>query len=435
MAKKKRQIELPDIELEAFGESREEKEMLLEVVQDEPGFPSMCMMLVDVILRRADLALFDFSPVGTAIKYQIDGIWHPMPAMGTEDADAMLRVVKQIGGANPDEMRARQESRFQCLYGKSRFKFRIISQGMKNGERIALYIDFKRPPMETLHELGMRESLIGKVTQTLNASNKLVVCAAMPGEGYTSLWRAILAASDRFTRDAYVVEDVVKQEPEVINVTQVTFDSRKGENSTSPMRALMLREPNTIAFADLPSNQVLNQICELSEKDEVQTFTRIHGKNAIDALARMIELKPDLGRLSRVLSGIIAMRVVRKLCTTCRLPFQPSPKLLHTLGIPPGRIRQLYRSNPYQDGQVAANGETLEPCRDCLGTGFLGRTGLFEFLEIDAPVAQAISQGASLAQLSQIVSMGKHVSMRDEAVLMAAKGITSLEEIQRVLNK
>ncbi len=435
MAKKKVSVDLPPIVLEAFGTSPEEQSATLESAFELPGYPSMCMMLVDLILRRADIAVFDYSQNAVAIKYQIDGLWHPMAPMDRENGDFLLFSLKQIGGANPEERRARQEALFRGVYENRKFKFRCVSQGVSTGERVAIYVDFKRPALDTLSELGARAGIKDQLIPILNGDQKLVITAALPGEGHSLLWRATLGAADRFTRDFYVIEDQNQQEEEIINVGQVTFNSAKQEDAFTPMRGLLLRQPNVIAFSELSPPPILGKICNLIGEADIQAMSRIHAKSAVEALSKLMALQPDLKTFSECVGAILAMRVVRKLCEKCRLAFPPSAPLLKSLAIPPGRVRQLYRSNPFQAGLLDERGNELPPCSNCLGTGFFGRTGLFELLIPDASIRKAIAGNASATTLGQIIANSNNVSMREEAVLLIAKGVTSTEEIQRVLSK
>lgn len=423
------------LEFEAAGQTAEERQNRLATVIEAPGFNSLCMMLVDLVVRRADVGVFDFTAQGVNIRYQIDGLWHPMAVMDLESGEMMLAALKHIAGMNYEERKARQDGSFKLLYNSVKYKFRVVSQGVAAGERVGVYVDFKRPPRETVEDLGMRSSMKPQLGALLEADHGLMLSAAMPGEGYTTLWRAMLNACDRFTRDFYVVEEKSRVEPEVINVTSVTYDEKLGQNPFSDMRGLLLREPQVVAFAEIPNVAVLNAIVELAENENLMTFSRLHGKNAVDALLRLLAMKPDLPKLAAQLSGILSMRILRKLCQTCRVGFTPDPRLLQSLGIPPGRIRLLYKAYIYQPGQLDPKGQEIPPCPTCMGTGFVGRTGLFELLKIDDPVRKAIASGKNLQALPQLIADSGHISMRDEAILLVAQGVTSLEEVQRVLNK
>lgn len=422
------------LEFEAAGQTGEERAQRLQTVLEAPGFPSSCVMLIDLIRRRADVAVFDFTTQGVAIRYQIDGLWHPMATMDLANGEMMLVVVKHLAGMNYEERQARQNGSFRLLYDGVKYKFRIVSQGVQAGERIGVYVDFKRPPLETVDDLGMRGSMKAELSAMVEADKGLLLTAAMPGEGYTTVWRGMLNACDRFTRDFYVLEEKSRVEPEVINVTGITYDEKAGQNAFSDMRALLLREPQVVAFAEIPSGKLLNAIVELAENESLMTFSRLHGKNAVDALLRLLAMKPDLPKVAEQLSGILSMRVLRKLCPSCRLGFAPDERLLASLGIPPGRIKQLYKAFVYVPGQLDPKGKEIPPCPKCMGTGYFGRIGLFELLKTTNSIRKTIASG-KLAELPKVIAESGHISMREEAILLVAQGTTSLDEVQRVLNK
>ncbi len=423
------------LEFEPAGSTADARKEVLAIAVDAPGFPSMCMMLVDLIVRRADVGVFDFTATGVNIRYQIDGLWHPMALLDRENGDSILAVLKHLAGMQYEERQARQDGSFKLLYASVKYKFRVVSQGVANGERVGVYVDFKRPPLEKLEELGIRPGLKSDLVPLLESDQGLVMSTAAPGEGYTSLWRGMLGACDRFLRDFYVLEEKSRVEPEVINIASVTYDEKASQNAFSDIRTLLLREPNVVAFAEIPNAEILNKIMELSENEEIMTLSRIHGKNAVDGLIRILALRPDCVRLAKNLKGLLAMRVLRKLCETCRVPFAPDNRLLENLGIPPGRVRNLYKALMYRPGEVDAKGQEIPPCPSCMGTGFKGRTGLFELLKMTDPIRNAIAAKIPVANLQETIANSGHVSMRDEAVLLVAKGTTSLEEVQRVLSK
>jgi type II secretory ATPase GspE/PulE/Tfp pilus assembly ATPase PilB-like protein len=317
---------------------------------------------------------------------------------------------------------------------KHRYKCRLLSQGVRTGERIALYINIPEPPLETLDDMGIRPKLKEPLLQVLNRDDGILLVSAMPGEGFTATWRATLAACDRFLRDYYVLEEKSRVEPEVINIKSITYDESKGETPFTPMPNLLLQEPNVLAFTEPTSGAVIDQMTELSEKNFL-VITRNHGKHCIDALLRLIVLKPNVKRLAAQLQAVVCMRIIRKLCTECRVPYAPHPGLLKQLGIPPGRIRHFYKAFEYKPGMVDENEKEIEPCTHCSGIGYRERTGIFELLQVNDAFRRALVENPRLDHLTSVARANRHISMRDMGILEVASGNTSLEELQRVLKK
>lgn len=428
-------IELPPIKFEAAGETQEDRDYNLQLAEPSPGFPTVMLMAADVIIRHADTAVFDFTAKAVAIRYLIDGIWHKMPAMDRESGDFMLATLKQLCGMNYRERRMRQEGSCKVLYFEKKFTFKVVSQGVPTGERVGIYVEWKKPPLEKLDDLGMRPKMREQLIPLLNAQSGLVVVTALPNEGYTTFWRAVQGGCDRFVRDHYVIEPAGRAEQEVINFHSLTYDADAGATAQSLLPELLLREPNVVAFSELADGTLLNEICRVAKSIPLMTLTRIYSRHAVEALPRLLALKPDAKQLAEMLSGVVSMRLVRKLCESCKQSYEPSPQLCAKLGLPPQRVQKFYRPLPYQPGQLDPEGNEIPPCDVCQGLGYVGRTGVFELLVMNPSLRQALQTNPRVDNLTRVAEESGHISMRDEAILLVAKGVTSLEEIQRVFSK
>ena len=436
MAKNDEQA-LPPIEFVPAGANEEEQQENLEIVMPSPGFPTTAEIIAEIIEKRSETTVLDFSQQAVSMRFNIDSQWHTMPPMDRQTGDYMIATLKHLAGMDYRERRTRQEGKFRADYMRKKFKISVISQGTATGERIALYTEFPdKPKTDTLEECGMRPKMIEQVKGFLSASDQgLVLVTAMPGEGYTTAWRSTLSAADRFMRDYYVIEERSKVEQEVINVSSITYDAKKGEHPFTPVPQLLLREPHVIAFAECKSGVVLNKMCDLSIEQNMPIVTRVPGKHATDGLLRLMLLKPDIGKVTKLLRAVVAMRLIRKLCERCKVGFPPNPVLLQKLGIPPGRVSQLYQPFAYQPGMVDESGQEIPMCPDCQGLGFMYQTGIFELLVINDAIRDALKQSPNINQLMAIAKSQNHISIRDEGIVLVARGVTSIEELQRVLRK
>ena len=426
-------MQLP-IEFTAAGDTPEEQKTNLKIVKPSPGFEPASELVTEIILKDANVTVMDFSAQKVVTRFQIDGLWHAGGPMDREIGDYVLATLKQLAGLDYRERRQRQEGGFSTLYKKQKQKFKIVSQGIQAGERVAIYLDYKRPPLEKVIDLGMRERMLEQLRPILNDQNTgMVLVSGVPGEGYTTVWRGVLDACDRLTRDYFVIEEKGKLEDEVINIYPIEYDPSKGETAMSPIPQLLLKEPDVIAFTDLTDGELINDIIDLSVRKTIPVFTRIPGKHCVDALLRALLLKPDLKKFVESLSCVLSMRLIRLLCNNCRIGYQPHPTLLQKLGLPAGRIAELYKPMVYQPGMVDENDIEIEPCRECSGIGYRGRTGFFEMLTINDDLRRVIVKTPRANKLSALAKHQGHVSMQMEGILMVAAGRTSVEELQRVL--
>ena len=425
---------IPPIQFVPAGDSEDEQKAVLKTVKPSPGFPAAAQLIAESIQKESVTTVLDFTPQQVSIRFQIDGLWHSGAPMDRETGDYMLATLKKIAGLEYRERRARQEGKFNTLYLKKKQSVRVVSQGIKTGERVAIYLDWKKPPMETAEQLGMRPSMTKQLSQILeNPATGMVLVTAIPGEGYTSAWRGVLSVCDRLTRDYFVIEEKNEVEEEVINVYSVEFDRSKGENAMTPIPQLLLKQPDVLAFNELPDADTIDAVVGLSKDKKMPVFARSPGKNAFDGVLRLMALKPNVAELAERLEAVVAMRLIRKLCDDCKISFAPHPNLLKKLGIPPGRIAELFKPMVYQPGMVDENEKEIEPCSHCHGIGYKGRTGIFELLKFNDELRKALIQTPRYDQVIPVAQRHGHVTLQQEGIVLVARGLTSIDELQRIL--
>lgn len=425
----------PPVVFTPAGEDDDAKAANLKMVKPSPGYFTVSVLIAESIVKRSEVTVLDYTASQVTVRYQIDGLWHAGPPMDRETGDYLLATLKQLAGMDYRERRARQTGNFATEYQKSKQKIRVVSQGVKTGERVAVYVTWKKDLLETVEELGMRASMEEKLKEILGRDDShMLLVSAKPGEGYTSAWRGVLSACDRLTRDFYVIEDEEMVEQEVINFKSVTFDRGKGETAMTPLPQLLLKEPNVFGFNHIPDGKSLNDMMRISTEQDMPIYVRGPGRNCIDALLRVLALKPDLEKFAPLLTAVVCMRRLRKLCQECKVAYAPHPKLLQKLGLPEGRIAELHRPFVYREGMVDEEENEIEPCEECGGIGYNGLTGIFELLEINDKIREVIMKKPTPDKLKSIARKSRQVAMRQEGALLIAQGITSVEELQRVLS-
>ena len=149
-------------------------------------------------------------------------------------------------------------------------------------------------------------------------------------------------------------------------------------------------------------------------------------------MMRVLLLKAPAEPFAKAVTGVVNVRLVRRLCDKCKQPYEPPPQLLQRLGIPPGRVQALYREWQPPTGDDVKKAD-LEPCQACNGIGYRGRIGIFEFLQVTDEVRKALVDSPNLDSLRQAARQGGARNLQEEGILLVAQGATSLNELQRVL--
>ena len=349
----------------------------------------------------------------------------------------MLAVLKKIAALNVADRRNRQEGKIKFEYAGGKYDGILQSQGTPTGERVVLILALITKTQRSLEDLGMRDKLRDQLKETMaNGQKGLVIFTAMPGDGLTQMWVAGLRATDRLLRDFVAIQDVNNPEPDVENVEPTKFNSATGETAETPLAKLLLRIPDVLCIPNISSPGALGILCEQTNKHEKLNVISIRGKDAIDAIYRTAALRPEVDELANALTGVLYVRLIRRLCESCREAVPPTPELLQRLGIPAGRVNFLYREKqPLPPGTPPPPKKKGEPeiCPNCRGVGYKGRIGLFELVRINDAMRAAIKQKVAPDVLRNLSRQAGNRTLQEEGVLLIAAGVTSLAELQRVL--
>ncbi len=432
-------VELPPITLFADGPTEEIREANMEAIYPSPGFPDSCFLLVEAIVKRADIILMDYTREQVALRFQIDGVWHDFPPRDRASGDYMLATLKKLANLDYQERRARQSGEFGAEFLGKTYRFELTSQGVRTGERVVMRTDRPKKKLEKLDDLGIRPKLLEAFVKHSEASSGLILFSTLPGDGKSSLWRCGLGSIDRFMRDYYSIESQDTMENEIINVAQVTYDPELGETPLDKLPQLLLRQPDVLCLPDLVNGEVVNEACDIIREQDKQFYGYIPARNAVEAILRVLALKPDPAAFAESVTAVLHERLIRKLCDQCRQPYDPAPQMLAKLGIPPGRVQHFYDEwqPPPPEELVDEKGNPIEipVCPKCNGLGYYGRTGIFELLTITDNIREVIRNRPTMEALSAAATESHHVSLKDEGILLVAKGLTSIKELQRILKK
>lgn len=417
----------------------------LITARQSPVFIPAKELMADAINMRAEKILMDYTAEAVAIQYMIDGVWHSAaPKLHDKDplnremGDGILAIYKKICNLNPADRRSRQEGKMQVTFEEKKHNLSLTSQGTPTGERVLLLFlpAVKTPP--TLMELGMRELLHNRLKEVMSGRGNIVAFCAMPGDGLTATWVAALRGSDRFVRDYITIQDVAKVEPEVENVESgMKFNAAAGETPMKVLPQALLRQPEVLCVPEIADGATLNLLVEQAIDDERKGIISLRAKEAAEGVLRLLMLKPDAEKFAKTLAAVVNQRLVRKLCDACREQFQPAPDVLQRLGIPPGKVNVLYREKqPLPPGVEPPKPKKGDPpliCPKCKGIGYYGRTAIFEVLIVDDKFREAMVKQPKIEVLRQVARQSGNWNLQEEGILMLAQGVTSFNELQRVL--
>lgn len=451
--KKQQEVVEPPIDLNATGVIGPEKSQREIAARQSEVVVPVKELIYDAIVRRAEKVMLDYTREMASGRYLIDGVWHNIEPRERALGDAMLVVLKTLAGLKPEERRARQEGEFQVEHQVTRAKFTatITSQGVKTGERVILELRAKKGKvLKSLDDLGMRDTMQEKLKEAMRGEGGLVLISAPPAGGFSTLWNVALNSTDRYLRDFACLEDEAHPETRAENVNVTTFNGPAGETPDQMLKKLMLTQPDVLALPDLCNAATVNQLCRLATdpREPRLVIAGVRAKDAIEALLRVLLLKASGKEFAQAIRAVVNVRLVRRLNDTCKQAYQPPPQLLKQLGIPQGRVKVLYKewSPPPPDPEEEAGKKKKKPplppgacplCEQegplCQGLGYRERTGIFELLDVNDALRDALVKQPKLEVLKKVARQSGHRGLQEEGILLVAQGTTSLSELKRVM--
>jgi len=282
----------------------------------------------------------------------------------------------------------------------------------------------QRASFKSYDDLGMRKKLADQWAEQMGRDKGLLILSGLPEGGITTATDVSLMETDRLLRDFVSIEEVQHREREIENIEVTTYSAAKGETPATILPALIRKYPNVYVcrdFVDAGTAKLL--IDEISEDRLV--ITSVQAKEATEALLRMLQKQVPQRDFAKSVSAVLCIRLIRKLCETCKVAYEPTPDLSKKLGLPEGKVEALYRTPKPE--------EIEKPCKTCGGIGYVGRTAVFELLLIDDAIRQLLIKEPKLELLRKAAKATGMRTFQEEGVLLIARGVTSLAELQRVL--
>lgn len=422
----------PPVNFLAHGGTDQENQANAILARQSPGYLVCKEVFVEGVNRRAEKIVLDYTQAGVAVKYQIDGVLFDAPARDRESGDVMLAVFKKLANRNPDDRVKKQEGRLFAEYQGRKHQLDLVSQGTQTGERAILSFPPEKFEVKSLVELGMREKMLEQLKEVLTAETGMFLVSSLPSGGLTMTFTTLLKSQDRYMRDFVAVDDVRKKEPEIENIAVETYDGGAGETPMKNLVSLLRKMPNVMVLREIPDGETFKTLAQQSQEEKLLVLTSLRAKEAPEAILRVLALKPPPPPklIGDTLLGVLNQRLIRKLCESCKEGYTPTPDLLAKLGIPAGRVAALYRERqPHKD----PNTQPPEPCQVCGGIGYKGRTAIYELLVIDQGMRDVIAKAPTIENLRAAGKKAGWRNIQEEGIVLVAKGVTSITELQRVL--
>jgi general secretion pathway protein E len=377
-------------------------------------------LVYDAVLRRATDIHLEPTSEQLSVRYRIDGILHAAEPFDRPTGDAVLNVFKVLAAMDISEKRKPQDGSFGAKLESRDIDFRVATSGSKSGEKMVMRILDNASSVGKLEEVGLRSKMVAEIRSVVTQPHGMFLCCGPTGSGKTTTLYACLREIDRFQKNIITVEDPI--EYHLDNITQMEINNKSGQTFAGSLRSIMRQDPDVIMIGEIRDQETATIACQAATTGHF-VFSTVHSNDTITALFRLLDLGVEPFMIASALTAVLGQRLVRSLCENCKEPYKPKPEFLKKANLPADKVDVFYRK-PTEPEQV---------CPVCGGTGYLGRTGIFELLIITDPMRDLIRENPSLNAIKAEARKNGMIYLQEDGLRQVIQGKTSIDELLRVV--
>ncbi|MFG0256545.1 MAG: GspE/PulE family protein [Phycisphaerales bacterium JB043] len=383
-------------------------------------------ILIDGMERRAsDITIQPASESAASVVFYVDGVAHKGEALELKHSVQIINYLKRAGGLDEKDFRRRQQGDFAIGVGDTRRPCRLTTSGTSAGMRAKVLFDPDSHATIALEELGLHGSQVEEVRSIAQAGQGVVLVSSPARSGRTATLYALTRQHDAYISNIQMLE--YEQAGTIEGVRHNVWDpTAEGPDYATTLRSIIRRDPDVVCVGELPDAATAKEVSDADVSSTI-IYLAIKGESALGAVQTFAKAIGDTGKTANVLRGVICQRLVRKLCTNCKVEYQPTPEMLKKLGVRPEKAP----SSLYRKGGKVLTKNREEVCPMCQGTGYFGQEGVFEVFALDEGARERIGAG-DLTGLRSELRKKRLPFIQEAAVQKVLKGVTTIEEVARV---
>lgn len=395
----------------------EGKDLDIKEIENEANAAPI-IRYVDLVLAQAiqDRASdIHFEPFETEfkIRYRVDGSLYEMSPPPRHLANPVISRLKVMSSLNIAERRVPQDGRIQTMIAGRQVDLRVSTLPTQFGESVVLRVLDRSTVKLELESLGMPDGIYNYLVNTIQLPNGIFIVTGPTGSGKTTTLYACLNKINTVDSKVLTAEDPVEYEIE--GIIQVPIQEAIGLNFARVLRAFLRQDPDKIMVGETRDVETAQIAIQASLTGHL-VLTTLHTNDAPGAVTRLIDMGVEPFLISASLEAVLGQRLIRRVCGTCRQPYEPSESVLSQLGLTPQEIGD--KSFYYGGG-----------CDVCNNTGYRGRKGIYELLDITDPLRQLINERApSVVMKQKAIELGMD-TLRQDGLRSIYLGETTIEEV------
>ncbi len=414
----------------------EEETDLEKVAQDMPVVRIVDTLLKHAIIQQASDIHIEPTEKEVVVRYRIDGILHDAMNLPRKVIQGIVARIKVLADLKLDEHRLPQDGRFKIQSQEYKISFRVSILPVFDGEKVVMRLLDESSKGLTLEDVGFFDRDLEVMHRAIRKPNGIILVTGPTGSGKTTTLYTVMDILNSPEVNISTVEDPVEYRMQRINQTQV--NAKIGMTFASALRALLRQDPDIIMVGEIRDEETMEIALHAAMTGHLVLST-LHTNSAAASIPRLLDMGAEPFLVASTINGIVAQRLVRKLCLDCRKPRILSEKEIATMKKSMDmdtilRYIQKSLSSDKKEIQTWKDVELFSPvgCERCGASGYKGRLGIFEVLEMTNDLRKKISERATSNVIEDVSRQEGMHTMIEDGMLKSARGLTSLEEILRV---
>jgi len=350
----------------------------------------------------------------TKIRYRIDGVLFEIMQSPLQMHPAIVSRIKIMANLDISERRLPQDGKISVIVGAKNVDLRVSVLPTSTGEKVVIRILESKSILRGLEQLGMEASVMEAFKKQIDMPHGIFLVTGPTGSGKSTTLYSAIAQMDGERMNISTVEDPVEYKLDFCN--QVQISDKIGLTFASSLRSLLRQDPDIIMIGEIRDNETARIAVQAALTGHLVLST-LHTNDAPSSLTRLVDIGIDAYLIAASLNGVLAQRLVRKICPDCKLPYTVSDQVKSLLEKADINSNELY----YGKG-----------CDKCRGSGYLGRIGIYEMLVIDEAFRDVINKDPSVGAMRKVFRENRGVTLFEDGMVKVKKALTTVEEVLRV---